>query len=180
MKKRLLLYLISLIVSVFCISCKTSNDKGVSYDEKSFNEYKEKWSASEVKNYSFTYDWSTFMPSEIIGNVKVVDGNGTVEFIKKNEEIPLDKDFKYPEEGSLYYITCMEDLFNHIDEVYKTAKKSVDYGKYEYIQIRVDYDSEFGYPKYTQESRIDGTDRSNLDGYYDGHYVLRINDFKIN
>lgn len=180
MKKNIFLLTILLFISLQFCSCITEYPKGIVFNEEQFNIQKEQWQELNPQNYSFEYSfWEGSCPSLYTGYVKVENGKGTVEF-KLPEKVDS-TDESMPKEGSKYYLTCIEDFFDNIYEVYTTALENYNNGDIVYSEITVYYDETYGFPKSTSNLTEKNwkDSKSDLVGVSSSTYSLQINEFRI-
>ena len=143
-------FVLSLLLCMFSFSCQFQKQQKetVSFDNKTFLQKLESWNAAGIKNYSFSYSFRTVVPEEVIGNVTVKDGKGSVSF-----SYPTEGEFLVPKEGDLYYITCIEDIFKNIEAEKQLSIKELEENKIDYSHWKIEYDECYFFPKYTYESR---------------------------
>ncbi len=179
---------IFLILGICCFALLTScvqdiGPEGVSFDKEAFEENKAKWEKLGIKNYSFDYEFTNpkdYTPSGKI-HVTVVDGVGSVNLDDYNFSINLS-------ENKLFYITRIEDFFEHIITIYKMSKQDIENEKYNYIDIQVKYDSAYFFPNYiflrceTKEyqKHFYYSGEIGLSGPRTSDYNVVISNFKVN
>lgn len=140
-----------IIFIFFCFfsffSCKKYVDtysNGRPLDVQKLVEMKYKWRVLKIKNYSFTYEFETYMPYYCIGHVIVKNGVGTVTFDTKSNLKP-NKDDPYKK---LYYMASIEDVFDNVLERYFDLKKKKDERKNNYLDYYALYDKEYFFLNY--------------------------------
>ena len=159
MKKTIFILSALVFVALSAISCKQEVGKGVSFDTATFNAQKEKWHASGLEEYSFKYSFHGWRPDYIEGDVVVTKDGKTAKVVCDEER---DDDGKVIKEGevvandSIYYIESIDALFDSLYARYERAKKDVDSGDYDYIQIDCKYNEKYGYPEYISDSSSGG------------------------
>ena len=167
------------VLALSFISCTVDSSRSVSFDKETFSNEKNVWKSQNLQNYSFEYKfkgkYGTY--NKYRGIVTVKDGVGTVDF-RCNEDYSHNDTI--PEQDSLYYITCIEDIFDNIEKVNNNAQKLIDKKEYDYIQIDVTYDELYHYPKYTEDACVNYKDNRGgaVGSYLPSYFVLRITDFK--
>ena len=119
----------TVVIALFCLLTACSEDAyvHVKFDQKTFNEQKQLWQASNTKDYAYHLLASGFMMYD--GKITVEDGNF------KNEEIL--HEFSVSSIGSGY--STIDMIYDRIEEAYKFyngAQKSDFY----YTEIKVEYD----------------------------------------
>ena len=138
MKKK---FLVLFLCFLTFVSCKRSVDpypNGKPLDVQELVEMKYKWKTLNIKNYSFTYEFDTYMPTEYIGYVTVKDGVGSVTF--EPERRSPDKNDPYKR---LYYMASMEDVFDNTVDKYLRLKTKIDEGKGDYLDYHVKYNEDY-------------------------------------
>ena len=172
---------IKYFIIAFCFfllfSCKRSVDpypNGKPLDVQKLVEMKYKWKTLNIKNYSFTYEFDTYMPTEYKGYVTVKDGVGSVTF--DPERRSPDKNDPYKK---LYYMASMEDVFDNSLDDYLQMKTKIDEGKGDYLDYHVEYNEDYFFLEdvtYTTFRPIPpgGPETNGQNGIY-----FRVKDFKI-
>ena len=138
MKKK---FLVLFLCFFLLFSCKRSVDpypNGKPLDVQELVEMKYKWKTLNIKNYSFTYEFDTYMPTEYIGYVTVKDGVGSVTF--EAERGSPDKNDPY---RKLYYMASVEDVFDNLLDDYLQMKTEIDEGKGDYLDYHVKYNEDY-------------------------------------
>ena len=168
-------------IIAFCVfsfvSCKKHIDpypNGIPLDVQKLVEMKYKWRTLNIKNYSFTYEFDTYMPRYCIGYVTVKDGVGKVTFDTKDGKLNPDKNDPYKK---LYYMTSIEDVFDNILDEYLRLKKKKDEGKNNYLDYYAVYDKKYFFLDYAVCNTFGPTPHGEPLGA--GPKYFRIKDFKV-
>ena len=174
MKRKLLVLIFGFLLFV---SCKTHIDpypNGIPLDVQKLVEMKFKWKILNIKNYSFTYEFDTYMPRYCIGYVTVKDGVGKVTFNTEYGRFNPDKGDQYKK---LYYIASIEDVFDNILDEYLRLKKKKDEGKNNYLDYYAVYDKKYFFLDYAVCNTFGPTPHGEPLGA--GPKYFRIKDFKV-
>ena len=174
MKRKLLVLIFGFLLFVSCKKHINPYPNGIPLDVQKLVEMKYKWKILNIKNYSFTYEFDTYMPSYCIGYVTVKDGVGKVTFNTEYGRFNPDKGDQYKK---LYYIASIEDVFDNILDEYLRLKKKKDEGKNNYLDYYAGYDKKYFFLDYAVCDTFGPTLRKELVGLR-SHY-FRIKDFKV-
>jgi len=170
-------YFIIAFCLFFVFSCKKHIDpcpNGRLLDVQKLVEMKYKWKILNIKDYSFTYEFDTYMPRYCIGYVIVKNGIGKVTFDTKDGRLNPDKNNPYQK---LYYMTSMEDVFDNILDEYLGLKKEKDEGKNNYLDYYAGYDKKYFFLDYAVCDTFSPTLHKELVGVRAQYF--RIKDFKV-
>ena len=117
-------------------------------DVEKHNEMLKKWKELNIKNYSFTYSfeyWLGYPCFKVIGNVTVKDGKGKVVFESNSWESKLDT---LALERAYYYITNMEEVFQHVLDQNEKNKQDMTKKRWQGVWYKEEYDKRYFFPKY--------------------------------
>lgn len=143
-------------------------------DVQKLVEMKYKWKNLKIKNYSFTYEFDTYMPQYCIGHVIVKNGVGTVTFDTEYGHLNPNKDDPYKK---FYYMDSMEDVFDNVLEKYFDLKREKDKGKNNYLDYYALYDKEYFFLNYAVYDTFGPTPNGEPVGASSQYF--RIKDFKV-
>ena len=138
MKKKFLVLFLCFFLLFSCKRDVNPYPNGKPLDVQELVEMKYKWKTLNIKNYSFTYEFDTYMPTEYIGYVTVKDGVGSVTF--EAERGSPDKNDPY---RKLYYMASVEDVFDNLLDDYLQMKTEIDEGKGDYLDYHVKYNEDY-------------------------------------
>ena len=181
---RKIIVIIIAFLLIFLLSCSSESpySEGIFFEEEKYIEQKAEWEKLGIKNYSFDYDLVECefgIPSWKF-HVTVVDGVGIINL----DDYPYSVN---PFENQLYYIDCIEDLFDRVNTIYKTGKQDFESGKYIYVKIDVNYNFEYSFPEYvylrceTKESQKKNYKNGEIAlGPAHSDYHVVISNFKVN
>ena len=174
MKRKLLVLIFGSLLFVSCRKHINPYPNGIPLDVQKLVEMKYKWKILNIKNYSFTYEFDTYMPSYCIGYVTVKDGVGKVTFNTEYGRFNPDKGDQYKK---LYYIASIEDVFDNILDEYLRLKKKKDEGKNDYLDYYAGYDKKYFFLDYAVCNTFGPTPHGEPVGA--GSKYFRIKDFKV-
>ena len=174
MKRKLLVLIFGFLLFASCKKHIDPYPNGIPLDVQKLVEMKYKWRTLNIKNYSFTYEFDTYMPRYCIGYVTVKDGVGKVTFNTEYGRLNPDKGDQYKK---LYYIASMEDVFDNILDEYLRLKKEKDEGKNDYLDYYAGYDKKYFFLDYAVCDTFGPTPHGEPIGARPKYF--RIKDFKV-
>ena len=174
MKRKLLVLIFGFLLFVSCKKHIDPYPNGIPLDVQKLVEMKYKWKILNIKNYSFTYEFDTYMPRYCIGYVIVKNGIGKVTFDTKDGKLNPDKNDPYKK---LYYMTSIEDVFDNILDEYLELKKEKDEGKNDYLDYYAGYDKKYFFLDYAVCDTFGPTPHGEPIGARPKYF--RIKDFKV-
>ena len=144
------LFLICSVIALAFTSCYSYSPPPSRFlDVEKHNEMLKKWKELNIKNYSFTYSfdyWRVFPRFKVIGYVTVKDGKGKVVFESNSWENELDT---LALEHVYYYITNMEEVFQHVLDQNEKNKQDMTKKKLQWVWYDDErYDTKYFFPKY--------------------------------
>ena len=174
MKRKLLVLIFGFLLFASCKKHIDPYPNGIPLDVQKLVEMKYKWKILNIKNYSFTYEFDTYMPRYCIGYVTVKDGVGKVTFNTEYGRLNPNKGDRYKK---LYYIASIEDVFDNILDEYLRLKKEKDEGKNDYLDYYAGYDKKYFFLNYAVCDAFRPTLHKELVGVRSRYF--RIKDFKV-
>ena len=194
MKTKLTLKTVIIIAAaIFLSSCVVDEyiNRSWSFDEKTFNDVSSYWAKQDLKDYSFRYSISTYMPDGIIGDVTVDNGIGCSEISFNGESITKDDYNIYADEVRHYeenYFKTDKIWFKTIDDAFLLIAERVALYRTHYnkdgsdiisYEMKVEYNETYHYPKYISEHVSSKNDEhTDRNGDWDGGLCVRITDFR--
>lgn len=150
------------------LACQSEESK-IAFDTQAYETNFRKWRESARPNYSFTQEYFSLSTGPSVSKVMVEIKNSELDTVYAES-----KEYNLKESG---HFKNIDELYLYINSVLEESKKNIQSENHpmERVEIRVDYDETYNYPKRVKFSG------SYPNGYYGGlGSEIVISDFKEN
>ncbi len=190
---------------VSCNDSKNEEEKqdlkySVNFSEEECEQKLNEWKAKKPKKYSFTCycDDGDFwgIQNYALAKITVTEEESSIKYYKsffyidKDDNYQLDvsdeeADYKLPEKGDLFYITCLDDVFEKAMNIYSKHKDKIESKSYAVTYVDSHYDKNYSFVNdfcfqvsTFDYSGLDFDDGENTEHYMSEFFVY-ITDFKV-